>query len=311
LEYVLGVDGGATKTVVQIADLSGKVVSESEYYSSNFKSVGIKDAGENITKVILSTIKKIGHPEDFVFRCACFGMAGYDTLADGRVYHKMIFGSGIKKYLDPKNTLIYNDTRIGLAAGSNSKNSIIIICGTGSNCLGVNDKGKEVNVNGWDYILGDEGSGYEIGVKALKAVMRAYDGRGEKTLLSETIMEDLKIKTITKLVSWTYGSAFFKVRIAALAKTVCSTAEMGDEISIRILKEEAMEAINSISIVVQKLGLAKKEFDLVFVGNVFKCDKFFKSILMKEVKARFKKVNFKPLTEKPVQGAIKLALDNI
>jgi len=311
LEYVLGVDGGATKTVVQVADLSGKVVSESEYYSSNFKSVGIETARDNLTRVVLSAMEKIGLPDNFVFRYACFGMAGYDTVSDGKNYHKMIFDSGIKKYLKPKNTLIINDTRIGLSAGSDSKNCIIIICGTGSNCLGINDKGKEVNVNGWDYILGDEGSGYAIGVKALRAVMRAYDGRGENTLLFDTIREDLKIKNIPKLVSWAYGNSFFKVRIAALAKTVCRTAEMGDETAIRILREEAMEAINSISIVVDKLGLAEKEFDLVFVGNVFKCDKFFKSVLMKEIKARFKKVNFTPLTEKPVQGAIKLALDKI
>ncbi|MEA2016011.1 MAG: BadF/BadG/BcrA/BcrD ATPase family protein [Actinomycetota bacterium] len=311
MEYVLGVDGGATKTVVQIVNLSGKVVSESEYCSSNFKSAGIKEARENLTRVVLNAIKKIDGQKDFVFKSACFGMAGYDTLTDGKKYHKMIFKSGIEKYLDPENTLIYNDTRIGLAASSNSANAIIIICGTGSNCLGVNERGKEVKVNGWDYILGDEGSGYAIGVKALKAVMRDYDGRGEETLLSGTIMEDLKIKSIPRLVSWAYGSAFFKVRIAALARTVCRTAEMGDETSIRILREEAGEAINSISIVVKKLGLAEKEFDLVFVGNVFKCDKFFKSVLMKEVKAKFKKVNFKPLTEKPVQGAVKFALDNI
>ncbi|MBA7602935.1 hypothetical protein ES703_10031 [subsurface metagenome] len=112
----------------------------------------------------------------------------------------LIFDSKIKGYLDPASTIMCNDTRIGLAAGSDSKNGVMIICGTGSNCFGVNEEGKEAKVNGWDYILGDEGSGYEVGIKALRALMKAYDGRGESTLLSKTILEDLNIKNVSELM---------------------------------------------------------------------------------------------------------------
>jgi len=140
------------------------------------------------------------------------------------------------------------DTRIGLAAGSDSKNGVMIICGTGSNCFGVNEEGKEAKVNGWDYILGDEGSGYEVGTKALRALMKAYDGRGESTLLSKTILEDLNIKNVSELIRWAYGDPFFKDKIAAIAKTVCRTAEIGDKVSIKILKAE--EALVSVVTVV-------------------------------------------------------------
>lgn len=311
MDYILGVDGGATKTFVQITDTSGKVISESNYGSSNFKSVGIDAARKNIDQAILKAINKINIHDKFKFRYACFGLAGNDSTMDNSTYRKIIFESAISDYLDPASTLICNDTKVGLAAGSNSKNRIIIICGTGSNCFGINEEGKEVKVNGWDYILSDEGSGYEIGLKALKAVIRAYDGRGGKTLLSRTIMEDLKLKNINELVSWTYGTTFFKNKIASLARTVCKTAEEGDEMSRKILEEAALEAVNSISVVAEKLGFAEKEFDLVFVGNVFKCEKYFKSIVMKEIKNKFRMVNFVPLMEKPVQGAIKLAIENL
>ncbi|GAG79444.1 hypothetical protein ES705_01402 [subsurface metagenome] len=56
---------------------------------------------------------------------------------------------------------------------------------------------------------------------------------------------------------------------------------------------------------------ADKDFDLVFVGNVFKCEKYFKSVLMRKLKSKFTKINFKSLTKKPVEGAIKLALENL
>ena len=253
MDYILGVDGGATKTVIQIADLSGKVISETKYGPGNFKSVGKEAAKENISKAVLKAIKKINHPNKFTFRYACFGLAGNDCIEDENTYREMIFSSKIKNYLDPRNTLICNDSKIGLIAGSDSKNCIIIICGTGSNCFGINEEGKEVKVNGWDYILGDEGSGFEIGLKALKALVRAYDGRGPQTLLSKTIMEQLKINSISQLVDWAYDNTFFKIKVAALAKTVCSTAEKGDKVSVKILKDAAAEAINSIIVVALSL----------------------------------------------------------
>lgn len=311
MDYILGVDGGGTRTIVQVADLSGEVVAESESGSSNYKSVGIKIAKENINKAVFKVIDLLNNSKEFTFKNACFGLSGNDSCEDRDIYHKIIFDSKIKDYLNPASTIICNDTRIGLAAGSNSKNGIMIICSTGSNCYGINEEGKEAKVNGWDYILGDEGSGYAVGIKALRALMKAYDGRGESTLLFKTILEDLHIKNVSELIRWAYIDSFSKDKIAAIAKTVCRTAEMGDRISIKILEEEATEAVNSVTVVANKLNMADKKFDLVFVGNLFKCEKYFKSVLMKKLKSKFTQINFMPLTEKPVEGAIKLALRNL
>jgi len=309
--YLLGVDGGGTKTTVQIADCNGRLMTEKKSGSSNYKSVGVENAKININNAVLGAIRNIKISDNIFFKSSCFGLAGNDSKEDASIYHKIIFNSKIGSYLNPLNTIICNDTRIGLAAGSNSKNGVMIICGTGSNCFGINEEGREAKVNGWDYILGDEGSGYEVGIKALRALMRAYDGRGESTLLSKTILEDLKIKNVTELIRWAYGYCFSKDKIAAIAKTVCRTAEMKDDISIKILKEEVYEAFISIKAVVKKLNLIEKEFDLVFVGSVFKCEKYFKNVLIDKLKEKFPKINIIPLTKKPVEGAIKLALKNL
>jgi len=311
LDYILGVDGGGTKTTVQIADCNGKLITENKSGSSNYKSVGIENAKININDAVLGATRNLKVTDKIIFKSSCFGLSGNDSREDKNIYHKIMFNSKIRDYLNYASTIICNDTRIGLAAGSDSKNGIMIICGTGSNCFGLNVEGKEAKVNGWDYILGDEGSGYEIGIKALRALMRAYDGRGESTLLSRTILEDLNIKNISELIKWAYGDSFSKDKIAAIAKTVCRTAEIGDRISIKILEEEAIEAVDSVTVVVNKLNLADKDFDLVFVGNVFKCEKYFKAVLMKKLRDKFPKINFKPLTKKPVEGAIKLALENL
>lgn len=159
--------------------------------------------------------------------------------------------------------------------------------------------------------MGDEGSGYMIGLKALKAIMKSYDGRAKNTILVNSILDYLNLKNIDELIEWSYRKPFKTVKIAALAKTVCKTAADGDEQSVKILKEEAEEAFFSVYAVAKKLNLINKKFDLVTVGSVFKCEEFFKSIFIRKINNELRNAYIKPLTEKPVRGAIKLALAEI
>ena len=311
MNYILGVDGGGSKTTVQIADIEGRVISQSVSGSSNYKSVGINRAIENLNTAIFNAAGSLKASEAIYFISSCFGFAGNDAGEDSKTYRKIVFNDKLNSYLNPKGAIICNDTRIGLESGSEKKNKIILIAGTGSNCFGINEDGKQAKASGWDFILADEGSGYEVGLKALKAVMRAYDERGEKTLLSKTILEELNLKEILDLTKWAHDGPFSKHKIGVLAKTVCKTAGMGDRVSINILAEEAYEAAISVITVAHKLGFEKKYFDLIFVGGLFKCKKHFKNILVHRLKENFPHINFKPLIGNPVEGAVKLAIERL
>jgi len=311
MRYILGVDGGGSKTTIQIAGLNGERLARVVCGSSSCKSVGRKKAVENLNAGIFKSINSLGNSKDISFISSCFGFAGNDEGEDLKIYREVVFNSELKCYLNPEKIIICNDTRIGLEAGSESKNRIIIIAGTGSNCLGTNEYGEEIRANGWDYLLGDEGSGYEVGHKALKAVVRSYDNRGDKTLLTRIILDRLKIEKVMDLTGWVYDSPFLKVKISALAKSVCSAAAMGDKISIKILSEEAEEALISIVTVAEKLGLRNREFDLVFVGGLFKCKEHFRDILIKRLKEKLPKVNLIPGLVEPVEGSIKMAIRNL
>lgn len=311
MNYLLGVDGGGSKTTVQIADVNGKVIAQAVSGASSYKSVGINRAIGNLNTAIFNAAGSLKTSGAIYFISSCFGFAGNDAGEDSKTYRKIVFNNKLRSYLNSKGTIICNDTRIGLESESENKNKIILIAGTGSNCSGINEDGRQVKASGWDFILADEGSGYEVGLKALKAVMRAYDGRGEKTLLSKTILEELNLKETLDLTKWAYDGSFSKHKIGALAKTVCKTAEMGDKVSIDILAEEAYEAAISVITVAHKLGFEKKDFDLIFVGGLFKCEKYFKNILVHRLKEKFTHINFKPLIGNPVEGAIKLAIDRL
>lgn len=311
MEYILGIDGGGSKTTVLIADLYGNIISRAVSGASSYKSIGKNKAVKNLNNGIFEAISNLGSPEEVYFKSSCFGFAGNDTEKDFRINKEIVFNDVLVSYLNPGKTIICNDTRIGIEAGSKNKNKIIIIAGTGSNCFGINENGEEAGASGWDFLLGDEGSGYRVGLRALKAVMRAYDGRGKKTLLTRTIIKALNLKEVLDLTRWAYEDQFLKAKISPLAKTVCETANMGDKISKNILAGEAVENALTVNTVAKKLGLKNKNFDLVFVGGLFKCEKYFKDVLINKLKKKFLQVNFTPLITDPVEGAIKLAVKNL
>ncbi|MCL5772159.1 MAG: hypothetical protein M1479_07785 [Actinobacteria bacterium] len=187
----------------------------------------------------------------------------------------------------------------------------MITCGTGINCYGINEDGEEAKTNGWDYIFGDEGSEYAIGLDGLNACIRAFDGRGEKTLLNKIILEKLKLKNELDLSRWVYKKPFSKKKIANLAKVVEKVADKGDKKCIEIYKDNAKEVVISVLAVVKKLNLENKYFDLVLSGGLFKCKKYFKDIIVEILSKKLPKISFIHLEKKPVEGAIKLATENL
>ena len=90
-------------------------------------------------------------------------------------------------------------------AGAPSGPALALICGTGSIVYGRTVTGELLRAGGWGYLFGDEGSGYAIGIAALRAVMRAYDGRGRETLLSELVLGRYGLHTPPELIQAIYG----------------------------------------------------------------------------------------------------------
>lgn len=315
MDLILGVDGGGTKTTVQVADVNGNELSQTICSSTSYLSVGGEKAAGNLNEGVFAAVEKAGFREGekdkVYFKSSCFGFAAYNIPEDLKIYQGIVFNPVLKKYINRRKCLIYNDTRIGLEAGSSRPDKIIIIAGTGSNCFGINEEGKQAGSNGWDYILADEGSGYRVSVEAMRAVMRAYDGRGRETLLTANILDELGLKNEKELNSWVYRGEFSKERIGSLAKVVCMTAGIGDDVSRDILKREAEEAVVSVAAVAEKLGFADREFDLVMVGGLFKCKEYFKDIFTMELAGRYRGINFRPLVTNPVAGAVKLAIENL
>ncbi|MSR37051.1 MAG: hypothetical protein EXR95_10515 [Gemmatimonadetes bacterium] len=110
---------------------------------------------------------------------------------------------------------------------------ILVMAGTGSIAYGRAEDGREGRVGGWGSMLGDEGSGYAIGIEALRRVARSVDGRGQPTQLGRLVLIHLGLGDPDDLITW--ASTASRSAIAGLVPVVQSSAAAGDDVSGEIL----------------------------------------------------------------------------
>lgn len=262
-KYVLGVDGGGTKTEAVIADLDGHILGIGKSGTSNYQVVGLKQSVASITEAIKSATENAGLNIQN-YEVACLGLAGA-----GRPDDRLILLSAIKELKISEVIIIKHDAEIALAGATILQPGVIVIAGTGAIAFGINPSGEEKRSGGWGSILGDEGSAYYIGRRALIASCKAYDGRGCPTTLLNAITEFWKLKDFDSIIKKVYNSANSTQDIAGIAPLVSKAAENGDDVAIDIIKDSAKELALSAISVIQGLKMQDKSFPVAFSGSVF------------------------------------------
>jgi N-acetylglucosamine kinase-like BadF-type ATPase len=170
---LLGVDGGGTKTTALLADRAGRVVARGAAGGSNFKAAGEAAARAAIEAAVRQAYAAAGL--DFAPPLAAgLGLAGVDTPAD--VERQSAWAAG---YLPGARIRVANDVELALWAGTPAGWGLAVIAGTGAIAYGRAPDGRAARVGGWGWLLGDEGSGFDIGLRARRgAVPTAAGGRG-------------------------------------------------------------------------------------------------------------------------------------
>src|SRR6266487_6347091 len=245
MTYILGVDGGGTKTLALLGDLHGNVLARGVSAASNYNAVGFEAA----CLALESAINMARQEYSGEIAAMCVGLAGAGRKEDMELFRNW----AVSKF--PKTVVkVVNDAEILLTAGVPSGPALALICGTGSIVYGRTVTGELIRAGGWGYLFGDEGSGYAIRIAALRAVMQAYDGRGPETLLSELVLERYGLHTPPELVPAIYGAESPRSAVANLSDLVEQAAGQGDSVAIAILEESSRELARAIAAVYLKLG---------------------------------------------------------
>lgn len=298
-KFILGIDGGATKTKARITNESGKVLGEGTSGSGNITEQSLENFKTNISEAVEKAQRQV-NINVYKFGAICFGGAGIDTKEAKNKAEKLL-----RELLVADKFLVVNDTQLVLPACSDKNYGIAVIGGTGSNFYGKNKQGKEAYVGGLGSILADEGSGYWIGREVLRSVVKAHDGRGPSTILSALVLKKFSINNARELVDVVYEDNF-KSGISDLAILVDEAYRKKDKVSERILERATLDIVLSINTLVKKLNMIDEEFDIVAVGGVFRSSFPFKTKIKAGLVA--KKARFIVCDKEPVEGAIKLAL---
>lgn len=267
--FFLGIDAGATKTHAFLIDNNGQMVSSAKAPDGNFHNVGLNRSLEHISQAARKALKKAGITS---VTKAAIGLAGLDTPTD----RQNVMTTFKEKYANPhdffgaRQTAIVSDALIGLYSGKNTNHGVCIISGTGSNVYGLTIKGKEARAGDWGYLLGDQGSGYAMGLAILREVMQEFDGRSDKTILTDKVLSLLNLKNPHDLVEWAYYQDRVVVEDIAKISQLCIDPEIASLEKIgQIIDYTANELIHAYRAVTDKLQLASlPDLPVVLVGGV-------------------------------------------
>ncbi|SEG57396.1 N-acetylglucosamine kinase [Paenibacillus sp. UNC499MF] len=236
MDYVIGLDGGGTKTEALAIDLNGAELGTWTGGPGNPHAVTFATASAELGR-LLATVREAlpGH------RClaVCAGLAGVDTAEERATMEQYLTRTLTGSAYEGVALLIKNDAEIALKAALGSSTGLIAIAGTGSIIYAFDSQGKKYRAGGWGHLLGDQGSGYDIGLSVLQTVMKSYDGVLPPTALTEAVLQKHGIREAPELRGIVYQPGVQKAQIAEHAELAVRAAAAGDTLARQIIVRSA------------------------------------------------------------------------
>ncbi len=300
MRHVLGIDAGGTKTRALLADETGRVVGEARGGGANLKTHGELEVEKVLHNVIEDAESQAGVVPDAV----ALGIAGADRPRDQEVLLGVLRRIGFRRRV-----LVTNDARIAFVAGSTLRVGLALVCGTGSIAWGRNARGDVARAGGWGWHVGDEGSGFWIGERAIRAVLRGADGRGPDTSLAAALLAHFGVSGVDGLVSAVYDSDYPRHRVAIFSAKVEAAALAGDAVAAKILEAAAGELVLAARTVIERLDLEPSAYDVVMAGGTFSALPGLESAVSRRLSTKNARV--RRLDVEAATGAVKLALEEL
>jgi N-acetylglucosamine kinase-like BadF-type ATPase len=237
---VLGIDGGGTRTRASI-QAGSQTLAYAENGSIKRLRVGPEAAEENLRALLADVYTQAGLTS---LRAASAGVASA-TMPGVSEWITAVFRDF---HIDRSE--VVGDEVIALDAAFHGGPGILQIAGTGTNCIGRAPDGSSVSAGGWSSRLGDEGSGYWIGLHAIRRALHAYD-REEPSQVLQRVGEAWGTPTLDALVN--LGDSTPGPDFAALAPLINELAEAGDPVAISVLRQAADDLVATVLLVRAKL----------------------------------------------------------
>jgi N-acetylglucosamine kinase-like BadF-type ATPase len=298
---LLGADGGGTKTLGILSSGDGRELAQCQVGPSNPNVVGVETAAAHLADLLSSCCERAGRPPAEV-GAAVFGLAGAGNSAVQERLSEALTKVLQDRRLPVPKFRFETDARIALEGAFRGGPGIIVIAGTGSAVLGKLPDGAVRLVGGWGRTIGDEGSGYYVGLEAVRAVARTIDGRDAPGSLQRVLAES-GLTSRERLVNAVYQEGF---PLPSLAPSVMKAAEAGDGAALAIFRRGAALLAEQVAVLLPACARLPR-IGVVFVGGLIDHESVYAGILREAILALSPAVEVHAPQDGPATGAVLLA----
>ena len=309
-EYVLGVDGGSTKTHCALFDMAGELVDFLRIGSTNHET--LKDSYSEFGKILGAAIHDMAerhHIGAGSIRAGVFGLSGADT----RRQHANIC-SEVEK-IGLADFMVCNDSFLGIKAGSRDGFGICVINGSGCTVSGINRSGRTFLIGGQGEFTGDQGGGGFLGYCAIRSVYDQLFKEGNKTLMKDMLFDTCGIDSKYEYMDVVREKIEDgEITVTDLAKMVFQAANHFDKVALDILRHMGDEIGISVNGVIRELGFdGDEELNIILAGSVNvkgENDTYIDTLKRKVLCGHENmRIHFSILRQPPVIGAVQWAFE--
>jgi N-acetylglucosamine kinase-like BadF-type ATPase len=299
---VLGVDGGGSKTHVVVADVTGAPLGEAAVGASNWERVGLDGTAAVLTEGVRAALAAAGRDVDAV-QAAVFALAGCDWPSD---HDRLTPAIGALGLAGP--TLLVNDARAALRAGTHDGVGVVSIAGSGGSTMGLAPDGRQARTFavGW----GEGNGASDIAREALHAVARAHHRSAPPTELTATVLQHADVDSVEELFERLSRGPRPAID-GRIAPAVFAAAAAGDETAIDVVTTVGSRHGSDVVGVARRLGLDTTALAVVRAGGLHRAaDVRFDAAFDAAVLAGVPDARIgAQVVDRPVVGAVMLALD--
>lgn len=264
-KYIIGVDGGNTKTDYFLFDTKGNFVSSLRAGTCSHEKMknGYKGAYDEMKRNINQLLSDQNLSlQDVVV--GAFGLAGLDVPIQKQRLEEMIHKIGFRRFVAD------NDGYLGVKAGSENGVGICSINGTGTVTTGIDPEGNRLQIGGIGYISGDDAGGAFITRKLFREVYNTLYRCGDKTTLTQGVFQLLGVSDKTyyiQKIKDLYEASFSHTSYIQL---VFQHALANDKVAVSILEAVAYELAKATEGCIQNLVFKENEIiPVILAGSVW------------------------------------------
>ena len=269
MQIFLGIDGGGTKTAALVVDEKGTELGLGVGGPGNIANNEDATLSRSLRTAVGAALRSADLPDTTRFAAVCAGVAGYSAPQ-----RREAFDAVLHTEVDAEAHRVEPDYVVAYWGATHGEPGVVVIAGTGAVAYGRNGDGEERKEDGLGFLLGDRGSGFNLGVRVLRYTLEQMQA-GTLDALAMAVLMHTKAQSENEIIQWLYGE-FSPTRVAGLSPIVGRLAESGDEAARWQVAEMARRLRHSVRQVRHALWLPR-DVPVYPLGGLWQLGSFFLS----------------------------------